>query len=98
METVTNDCLTVNHCLNSFKGCTNMTKKVSRGFYEAIGNGNATVWIEYSADKDYDNRGDFWEIDWDAVRVYYGEADITDTISDQTWLYIEEMIHEDLNK
>ena len=66
------------------------------GFYATIGNGNASVWIEYMADKDHDNRGVFWEIDWDTVRVHFGDNDITDTIGDSVWNHIEELINEDL--
>lgn len=73
-----------------------MSKIVSTGFYATIGNGDATVWIDYRAERDYDNRGDFWDIDWDAVKVYYGESDITATIGDSTWKHIEDLINEDL--
>lgn len=73
-----------------------MSKITSTGFYATIGNGDATVWIDYRAERDYDERGDFWDIDWDAVKVYYGESDITATIGDSTWKHIEDLINEDL--
>lgn len=66
------------------------------GFYAKIGNGQAMVWIDYAADKDHDDRGVFWDIDWDNVRVFFGESDITDTIGDSTWQHIEELIQEEL--
>ena len=69
---------------------------MTTGFYGDIGNGNASVWIEYRAEKDHDNRGVFWEIDWDAVKVFLGGTDITDTIGDSVWNHIEELINEDL--
>ena len=69
---------------------------MTTGFYATIGNGNASVWIEYRAERDYDSRGVFWDIDWDAVKVYFGDLDITDTIGDSVWNHIEELINEDL--
>lgn len=67
-----------------------------RGLYTKIGNGNARVWVEYRAEKDYDNRGDFWDIDWDNTKVYLGESDITETLCDESWDRIAIAIHEDL--
>lgn len=67
-----------------------------KGFYANIGNGNASVWIEYRAERDYDSRGTFWDIDWDAVKVHFGDSDITDTVGDSVWNHIEELINEDL--
>jgi hypothetical protein len=69
---------------------------MTTGFYANIGNGNASVWIEYRAERDYDSRGPFWEIDWDAVKVHFGDLDITDTVGDSIWNHIEELINEDL--
>ena len=67
-----------------------------KGLYAQIGNGDADVWIEYRADRDYDNNGDFLVIDWDSVKVFYGDVDITATVGDSVWNHIEEIINEDL--
>lgn len=69
---------------------------VRGGFNTRIGNGNAIVWVQYSAEKDYDNRGDFWDVDWDTVRVFLGETDITDTIGEDVWKDLNDLINEDL--
>lgn len=61
-----------------------------------IGNGDAAVHVTYRADRDYDERGDFWDIDWDNTKVYLGDTDITDTLGDVAWKHIEEKIMEDL--
>lgn len=69
---------------------------VKGGFYTTIGYGDARVWIEYQADKDYDNRGDFWDVDWETVKVFYGETDITDVLGTDAWDRINDLIKEDL--
>ena len=61
-----------------------------------IGNGDAEVDVTYRADQDFDNRGVFWDIDWDNVKVFYKGTDITDTLGDSAWKHIEEKIQEDL--
>lgn len=61
-----------------------------------IGNGDAEVDVTYRADRDYDDRGYFWDIDWDNVKVLFKGTDITDTLGDSAWKHIEEKILEDL--
>lgn len=74
----------------------NAVNSVKGGFNTRIGNGDAIVWVEYLAQKDYDNRGDFWNIDWDNVRVFLGETDITATIGQDVWDRLELLIDKDL--
>lgn len=62
----------------------------------SIGNGDAEVDVTYRADRDYDDRGVFWDIDWDNVKVIFGGTDITSTLGDAAWNHIEEKILEDL--
>lgn len=71
---------------------------MTKGIYVSVGNGGGTVWVEYSADKDYDEQGDFWDIDWFVTKVYFKDLDITDILCDSQWKTIENAIHEDLNK
>ena len=71
-------------------------KKCAGGLWTEIGNGDARVWVSYRADRDYDSRGDFWDIDWDNVKVSFSDIDITSTLSDSSWNHIEEEIQKDL--
>lgn len=61
-----------------------------------IGHGAADVVIEYSAIKDYDSRGDFWEVDWDNVKVFLFDINIADALGDSEWEEVQEWINEDL--
>ena len=83
----------MSNCLNTFKGCNGMS---TRSFNARIGHGRADVVIEYSADRDYDERGDFWDVDWDNVKVYLFEINIADALGDSEWKEVEECINEDL--
>lgn len=67
-----------------------------RSFNARIGHGRADVIIEYSADRDYDERGDFWDVDWDNVKVYLFEINIADALGDSEWAEVQEWIEEDL--
>ena len=58
----------------------------TRSFNARIGHGRADVIIEYSADRDYDERGDFWDVDWDNVKVYLFEINIADALGDQLYI------------
>lgn len=71
-----------------------MTKSIKA----RIGNGRADVVIEFSADRDYDERGDFWDVDWDNVKVYLFEINIADALGDSEWEEVKEWIEEDLYK
>lgn len=71
-------------------------RKCGSGLLTKIGNGGAEVWVSYRADRDYDESGEFWDIDWDNVKVFLGETDITDTLCDETWKQLDIDIHEDL--
>jgi hypothetical protein len=73
-----------------------MVKRAAGAITTCIGNGDAEVSVTYRADRDYDERGVFWDIDWDNVKVFFGGADITDTLGDSAWKHIEEKIQEDL--
>ena len=61
-----------------------------------IGHGGADVVIEYSAIKDYDSRGDFWEVDWESVKVFLFDINIADALGDSEWEEVQEWINEDL--
>lgn len=69
---------------------------MTRTIKARIGNGGANVLIEYSADRDYDERGDFWDIDWDNVKVYLFDINIADALGDSEWNEVKEWIEEDL--
>ena len=73
-------------------------KRAAGAISTHIGNGDAPVYVTYRADRDYDERGDFWDIDWDDTKVYLvdGDADIAATLGDSAWKHIEEKIYEDL--
>lgn len=71
-------------------------KRAAGAISTHIGNGDAEVDVTYRADRDYDDRGVFWDIDWDNVKVLFKGIDITDTLGDSAWTHIEEMILEDL--
>lgn len=71
-----------------------MTKSIKA----RIGHGGADVVIEFSAERDYDERGDFWDIDWDNVKVYLFEINIADALGDSEWEEVKEWIEEDLYK
>lgn len=73
-------------------------RKAAGAITTCIGNGDAPVYVTYRADQDYDERGLFWDIDWDRVKVYLvdGDANITATLGDVAWKHIEEKIQEDL--
>ena len=71
---------------------------MTNSFKTRIGHGRAEVVIEYSAELDYDERGDFWDIDWDNVKVFLFDADITDVLGDSEWQEVQEAIDEDLYK
>lgn len=71
-------------------------KKAAGAISTHIGNGDAEVDVTYRADRDYDERGVFWDIDWDNVKVLFKGTDITDTLGDSAWKHIEEKIQEDL--
>ena len=87
------DCLIVSNCLNTFKGCVIMS---TRSFHARIGHGRANVVIEYSAERDYDERGNFWDVDWDNVKVFLFEINIADALGDSEWQEVQEEINEDL--
>lgn len=61
-----------------------------------IGHGGADVVIEYRADRDYDERGEFWDVDWDDVGVYLFDINIADALGDSEWAEVQEWIEEDL--
>lgn len=65
-------------------------------FNARIGHGRADVVIEYSAIKDYDSRGDFWEVDWESVKVFLFDINIADALGDSEWEEVQEWINEDL--
>lgn len=71
-----------------------MTKSIKA----RIGHGRADVVIEYSAERDYDERGDFWDVDWDNVKVYLFKINIADALGDSEWEEVKEWIEEDLYK
>ena len=71
-------------------------KRAAGAITTHIGNGDAEVDVTYRADRDYDDRGVFWDIDWDNVKVLFKDIDITDTLSDSSWNHIEEEIQKDL--
>jgi len=81
-------------CLNIIEGCLIMTNS----FKTRIGHGRADVVIEYSAELDYDERGDFWDIDWDNVKVFLCEINIADALGESEWEEVKECIDEDLYK
>jgi hypothetical protein len=68
----------------------------TRTFKANIGHGRAEVVIEYSAERDYDERGDFWDVDWDNVKVYLFEINIADALGDSEWEEVKECIEDDL--
>lgn len=68
----------------------------TRSFKAVIGNGRADVVIEYSADRDYDERGDFWDVDWDNVKILLFDINIADALGDSEWEEVKECIEEDL--
>jgi hypothetical protein len=70
----------------------------TRSFKTRIGHGRADVVIEYSAELDYDERGDFWDIDWDNVKVFLFDINISDALGDSEWEEVHEEINEDLYK
>jgi len=70
----------------------------TRSFKTRIGHGRADVVIEYSAERDYDERGDFWDIDWDNVKVFLCEINIADALGESEWEEVQEEINEDLYK
>ena len=80
--------------LNIVKGCLIMTNS----FKARIGHGRADVVIEYSAELDYDERGDFWDIDWDNVKVFLFDINIADALGESEWEEVKECIDEDLYK
>ena len=69
---------------------------MSRKLEARIGNGRADVVIEYSADRDYDERGEFWDVDWDNVKVFLFEINIADALGESEWQEVQELIEEDL--
>jgi hypothetical protein len=69
---------------------------MSRKLEARIGNGRANVVIEYSADRDYDERGEFWDVDWDNVKVFLFDINIADALGDSEWQEVQELIEEDL--
>jgi hypothetical protein len=69
---------------------------MSRKLEARIGNGRANVVIEYSADRDYDERGEFWDVDWDNVKVFLFEINIADALGESEWQEVQELIEEDL--
>ena len=71
-------------------------KRAAGAITTHIGNGDAEVDVTYRADRDYDDRGVFWDIDWDNVKVLFKDIDITSTLSDSSWNHIEEEIQKDL--
>ena len=68
----------------------------TRSFNARIGHGRANVVIEYSADKDYDMRGEFWDVDWDNVKVFLFDINIADALGESEWQEVQELIEEDL--
>ena len=82
-------------CLNTFKGCVIMS---TRSFKARIGHGRADVVIEYSAERDYDERGNFWDVDWDNVKVFLFDINIADALGESEWEEVKECIDEDLYK
>lgn len=68
----------------------------TRTFTARIGNGRAEVVIEYNADRDYDERGDFWDVDWDTVKVFLFEINIADALGESEWQEVQECIEDDL--
>jgi hypothetical protein len=68
----------------------------TRTFKAVLGHGRADVVIEYSAERDYDERGDFWDVDWDNVKVYLFEINIADALGDSEWEEVQECIEDDL--
>lgn len=70
----------------------------TRSFNARIGHGRADVIIEYSADRDYDERGDFWDVEWDTVKVFLFDINIADALGDSEWQEVQEAIDEDLYK
>jgi hypothetical protein len=68
----------------------------TRSFKARIGHGRADVVIEYSADRDYDERGSFWDVDWDNVKVFLFEINIADALGESEWQEVQECIEEDL--
>jgi hypothetical protein len=68
----------------------------TRTFTARIGHGRAEVVIEYSADRDYDERGDFWDVDWDTVKVILFEINIADALGESEWQEVQECIEDDL--
>jgi hypothetical protein len=73
-----------------------MVNRAAGAITTRIGNGDAEVDVTYRADRDYDERGVFWDIDWENIKVFFGGTDITDTLGDSAWKHIEEKILEDL--
>jgi hypothetical protein len=71
---------------------------MTNSFKTRIGHGRAEVVIEYSAELDYDARGDFWDIDWDNVKVFLCEINIADALGESEWEEVQEEINEDLYK
>lgn len=68
----------------------------TRTFTARIGHRRAEVVIEYSADRDYDERGDFWDVDWDTVKVFLFEINIADALGESEWQEVQECIEDDL--
>lgn len=68
----------------------------TRTFTARIGHGRAEVVIEYNADRDYDERDDFWDVDWDTVKVFLFEINIADALGDSEWQEVQECIENDL--
>ena len=58
--------------------------------------GEDSVTVTYRASKDFDNTGDYWEIEWDDVSVMYRGIDITDIMTDGGWDLVERAIRIDL--
>ena len=71
---------------------------MSNSFKTRIGHGRADVVIEYTAAKDYDERGNFWEVDWDNVKVFLFDINIADALGDSEWQEVQEAIDEELYK
>jgi hypothetical protein len=69
---------------------------ITRTFKAVLGHGRADVVIEYSAERDYDERGDFWDVDWDTVKVFLFEINIADALGDSEWQEVQECIEDDL--
>ena len=69
---------------------------MSRSFKARIGNGGADVVIEYDADRDEDERGKFWDVDWDNVKVFLFDINIADALGDSEWKEVQECIEDDL--